>query len=144
MRCSTSSMTWLSGSGCRDNMAALEQRAQPLDDLARAAVRRHDVREDGLHLGHIRRFLEEQFLRGLGIAEDDAERLVQLMGQRAGQHAQRVHARQVRQVVAQFLGFPLCPFGFGDVSRDLNCTMMFPAASRMGSVEIDSHLPLPA
>ena len=41
------------------HLAALEHGAQPLDDLARAAVRRHDVREDGLHLGNIRAVPEQ-------------------------------------------------------------------------------------
>ena len=74
-------------------------------------------REDGLHLGQIRRLLEEHLLRGLGIAEDDAERLVQLVGQRAGQHAHRVHARQVHQVVAQFPGFRFRLLLRGDIAN---------------------------
>ena len=81
MRCNTSSMISVERERLQRNMARLEQCAQPLDDVARAAVRRHDVREDGLHFGHVRRFLEEQVLRGLGVAENDAERLVQLVSQ---------------------------------------------------------------
>ena len=48
------------------HLAALEHRAQSPNDLACAAVRRHDVRKNGLNLGHLRRFLSKQFLRGLG------------------------------------------------------------------------------
>ena len=47
----------------------------------------------------------EEFLRGLGVAEDDAQGLVQLVRQGAGQGADGVHARQVRQVVTQFVRF---------------------------------------
>ncbi|MPN63830.1 hypothetical protein SDC9_211596 [bioreactor metagenome] len=48
--------------------AALQQSAQPPDDIARTTVRRDNVGQDTLHLSHIRRILGQEMLGRLGVA----------------------------------------------------------------------------
>ena len=69
-------------------LAAFQERSQTLYHLAGPPVLVNDVGEDVLHLGQVRRHLGQQALRRLGIGENDGERLIQLVGERAGEFAQ--------------------------------------------------------
>ena len=74
--------------------ALLQQRAQPADDFAGALVVVHDVVENLADLGQIERLLRQEALGRLGVAQDRRQRLVQLVGQRAGELAEHCDARQ--------------------------------------------------
>ena len=96
---STSSLTWraaaserssdaTSASTCsqveRDHLDRLspEQGAHPVDDLARAPIVLADVVDDRADLVEVRRRMLHEQRRRLGIAQDGAERLVDLVRQR--------------------------------------------------------------
>ena len=90
-------------------LAALEQRAQPPDHLARALVGGDDVLQDlreDLRLGGL---VGEEVLRRLRVAEDRGERLVQLVGDAAGELAQHRHARKMRELQALLARLELDP-----------------------------------
>ena len=78
---------------------------QAADDLAGALVLADDVAQDLAELLVAGLALGEEALRRLGVAENGGQRLVQLMGERAGQFAQHRHARQMRQLAVALL----CP-----------------------------------
>ena len=65
--------------GIRLHVAAPVQRSQAANDLRRPVVVGHDIVADSPELGEIDLLPGEHFPRGLGIAEDRGERLVQLM-----------------------------------------------------------------
>src|SRR4029434_9446195 len=95
----------------------LDQRPQPLDDLARSAVVMNYIFENFSHFLHIRRMGGEETLRRLGVAEDRRKRLVQLVGERRRKFAHGGHPRHMGEVLPLS---PKCSFGspaFGDVNR---------------------------
>ena len=87
----------------------LEQGSQSPDDLARPLVFAHDVRENLAGLGEIGRLLREETLRRLGVGEDDGQRLVQLVRERARQLAHRGDPGKVGQFLVLAAGPQLRP-----------------------------------
>ena len=81
-------------------IAFSDQFAHPADDFTRAAIVFHDVLKDGPELSDIRRVGSKETLRGLGVAEDRRERLIQLMRQRRRELAHRGDSRYVSEFVA--------------------------------------------
>ena len=61
----------------------------------------------------------EQKLSRLGVAEDRGQRLVQLMGQRRGELAQRRDAADVRQLLPEPLRFELPLLARERIGKDL-------------------------
>ena len=82
-----------------NHLTAPEQSTPPLDHLAGPAILAHDVREDLPDFLPIRIPLRQHALGRLRVAQDDPERLIEFMRQRAGDDPQRAHPRQVRQLL---------------------------------------------
>jgi hypothetical protein len=97
--------------------AALEQRAQPPDDLAGALVVSDDVAQDLPQRLEVDRRRRREPERRLRIAQDRRQRLVELVGDRARQLAEHRDAREVRELVAVDLGIELGADRRGDVGR---------------------------
>ena len=73
--------------------ALLEQHAEPADHLARPVIVDDDVIQNLANLGQIDDFFCQYPLRRLRVAEDRGQRLVQFMGQGAGQFPEAGDAR---------------------------------------------------
>src|ERR1043166_573223 len=95
--------------GLELRFAALEEGAQAPDDLARPLVGGDDVAQD-LHqdLG-VGRFVADEVLGRLGVAEDRGERLVQLVGDAPGELAEHRDPREVRELEALLARVELDP-----------------------------------
>ena len=99
------------------HFALLQQRPQAPDHFAGALVVLDDVGQDLAHFVEVGRLTGHEALRGLGVAQDAHERLVDLVRERARELAQRRHARQMRELVALLLDLALEPTACGDVER---------------------------
>lgn len=62
-------------------LAPLQQGTELLDDLPGPPILGHDVLQDGRQFGEVGRVAPEQALGGLAVGQDDAERLVEFVGQ---------------------------------------------------------------
>ena len=87
-----------------------------MDDFAGALVLVHDVRKDFAHLVEVNIVMREEALGRLGVAEDGGERLIQFMGERAGEFAEHRHAGKVGQFRPLLDCFGLGLFAGGDVA----------------------------
>jgi hypothetical protein len=96
--------------------AAAEQGAQAFDHVARAAVFANNVGYHRPQLVEVRVIRFEQEFRRLGVAENDAERLVQLVRERAGQHAERGNPGKMGQAPGGIFRVP----PIGDINADAN------------------------
>ena len=82
--------------------AAAQEVANAVDDLAGPQIVPADVREDGPQLDEVGSFALQMELGGFGIGKNGAQRLVQLVGERAGNLAQRGDAPEVRHFQRMF------------------------------------------
>src|SRR5262249_30713564 len=98
-------------------------------DLAGAPVFMNDVFENVTKLGLIRRALVEEVYCRLGVRQDGGERLVDLVGDRAGEFTQRVDAHQMRDFLALQPGFGFRGFLLGDVDESSGDTIGAGAAA---------------
>ena len=90
-------------------LAATQESAQLLDQLADAAVVGHDVGDRVAQLGNVRRGRCEQIRRRLRVRKTRRERLRELVDERSGEHAHRSDARRMcglrlRVLLAAFRG----------------------------------------
>ena len=86
--------------GFQGRLALAEDRPQALDDIGRADIGAHDVIQDFTQFFEVGSLAGDQALRGLRIAENDRERLVDFMGQRTRKLAHRRHACDVGHLLA--------------------------------------------
>jgi hypothetical protein len=83
--------------------ALAKQQAQPLDDFAGAAVSGHYIGEDCPHLKQIMRLTRKMVPRGLGVAQDGAEGLVEFVGEQSGELTEHGQAGNAGQFIALLL-----------------------------------------
>ena len=87
----------------RIEVLPLEQPAHPVDYGARTLVVLADVGEDRADLVEVGRFILHEKLRSLRVAQDRAERLINLMRQRRGELAHHRDAADVSDLLPQDL-----------------------------------------
>ena len=80
-------------------LVPLEQRTHPVDNGARTLVVLDDVGKNRANLVEVRRCTLHEQLRRLGIAQDRAERLIDLVRQCGGELAHHRDAADVRDLV---------------------------------------------
>ena len=105
----------------------LEQRPHPVDNGARTPVVLDDVGKDRPNLVEVRRCTLQEQLRRLGIAQDRAERLIDLVCQCGRKLAHHRHAADVRDLLPQELRLPfrlvaldLGPLAFAALIQESN------------------------
>ena len=87
----------------------LEQSAHPVDDGARALVVLADVGKNGADFVEVRRCVLQEQLRRLRVAQDRAERLIDLVRQRRRELAHHRDAAHVRDLLPQDAASPARP-----------------------------------
>jgi len=104
---------WLSNNG-----AARLVRKTPADHLSGAPIVGGDVPQDVLQLLGVEAAGGEEPLRRLRVAQDRRERLIDLVGQSAGELAEHRDPAEVRQLLALLVRLALGPPLLGDVADE--------------------------
>ena len=96
----------------------LEQGSHSLDDPARSLIVGPNVRQDRADFFEVRRLTLHEEFRSLGITQNRAERLIDLVRKRRSQLSHHRDAANMRDLVLQSQRLQLCLPPFRDVSAD--------------------------
>ena len=111
--------------GLQLKVAPLEQCSQPVNHVAGALLVLADVGDDGTQLLQVRNIgLQEQFRR-FGVAQNRAERLIQLVRKRGGEFPHGGDATQMGKFLDVLPRFSFCALALGDVDSSTRHAVRF-------------------